>query len=186
MPYKMNQTEINNYALRMFNDDFWDKEYTPNLDGLKLLENIEDGVHLELPVVLVTNRSCVAEDDYQEYADRPNAMNEDLAEDDQGDITVPFKISIAYPINTDLVDELDIDKMIQDLEFEIKTIDRATMYEGSMTLDGYAYEHLIERINSYYMIHDTFDQHNGLILKLAEKAKTLTIEEDPAPHSIIA
>lgn len=186
MPYKMNQTEINNYALRMFNDDFWNKKYTPNIDDLKLLENIEHGVHLELPVVLVTNRSYVGEDDKEEYADRPNAMNEDLAEDDQGDITIPFKISIPYPINTDLVDELDIDKMIQDLGFEIKTIDHATMYNGSMKLGRKAYEHLIERINPYYMILDTFDQHNGLILKLDEKAKTLTIEEDPAPHSIIA
>lgn len=186
MPYKMNQTEINNYALRMFNDDFWNKKYTPNIDDLKLLENIEHGVHLELPVVLVTDRFWVGEDDNEEYADRPNAIDDDLAEDDQGEITIPFKISIPYPINMNHVYETDVDTMVQELRFEIKSIDPATMYDGSMKLDDEAYEHLLERINTKYMMIDTFDQHTGLILKLVKKAKKLTVEEDPAPHSIIA
>jgi len=186
MPHQMTQEEVNNYALRMFNDDYWDKTYTPNIEGLKLLENIEHGVHLELPVVLKTERHCVGEDDDEEYADRPNAMEEDLADDDRGEITIPFTIAIPYPINLDLVNELDIDSMIRDLGFEIKTIGDATMYDGSMKLEQVAYDHLLARINTDYMVFDTFDQHHGLILKLAEKAKSLKVEEDPAPHSIFA
>ena len=186
MPYQMNQTEINNYALRMFNDDYWDKTYTPNIDRLKLLENIEYGAHLELPVVLVTERSYVGDDDSEEYADRPNAMEVDLANDDQGEITIPFTIAIPYPIDPKFTKFDDLDAMIRDLGVAIKTIDHATMYDGSMKLDDDAYNHLLARINTNYMFLDTFDQNKGLTSKLIEKAKTLTLEEDPAPHSVLA
>lgn len=186
MPYQMTQEEVNNYALRMFNDDYWDKTYTPNIEGLKLLENIEYGVHLELPVVLKTERSWVGEDDNEEYADRPNGMEEDLADDDRGEITIPFTIAIPYPINLELVDELNVDSMVSDLNISIKTISDATMYDGAIKLEQVAYDHLLARINTDYMVFDTFDKHHGLILKLAKKAKSLTVEDDPAPHSVIA
>lgn len=181
----MNQTEVNNYALRMFNDDYWDKTYTPNMEQVKLLENIEHGVHIELPVVLVTERYCVGEDDKEEYADRSDAMEQELADDDQGKITIPFTISIPYPINSAFTAELDIESIVQDLGIEIITVDHATMYNGLMKLDEAAYNHLLERINTNYMLIDTFHQNKGLILKLIEKAKTLTVEDDPTPHSIL-
>lgn len=185
MPYQMNHNEADQYALRMFNDDYWEKTYSPALQNLKLKEDIEYGTHVEVPVVLTTERDYVGDDDSEEYKDRPNAVDEELAQDDQGIITIPCIIAIPYPIDLSKCDLSDSAKTIAKLRMEVKEIGLGTMYEGEIKLSLQAKQHLITRIGTEYILIDTLDQNKDLLKSVVDKAPSLKLDENSI-HSIFA
>lgn len=158
----MTQEEANGYALRMFNDDAWDKTYTPDTNGLQIIRNADQSATVVLPVVLKTERTYVCDDDSVEYADRPDAVDNDLAQDDQGVITIPFELSFDYPADYVRAENKDSFAVLQDLGIMISKIGNATLYDGELQLSQTAQDRLIECISESYMVLDTFHQNAGL------------------------
>lgn len=173
MTFKMTEEQANAYALRMSNDDSWDKNYTPILDKARLVKEF-DSQKIIIPMVVLIERDCVTDDDEHKYEDRPDALTDDcLAEDDQGIITMKYDLALEYPIPQDLLNESDCFHIAKNIDHEVRNILLPTMYDEEITLSNDATAHLLNCINKDYMVIDTFDQHQDLIFKISQMSEKL-------------
>lgn len=164
--YQMTQDQANNYGLRMFNDDAWEKEYTPHVNRFQYMRHADDSVSVTLPVTLTVERICVCEDNLEEYVDRPNAVDSELAQDDQGVISVPLELACHIPADFKYKADMDTETLIEKLSFKVDEVGVPVMYDGKLELSQNARDHLVERINKSYMVLDTLNQNIGLVKRI--------------------
>lgn len=152
--------QANTYALRMFNDDYWTKEYSPRLDQLALVKANPNDPHFTFPATLQVYRHCTGEDDAENYLDLyPNGIVPDEVPYDDGVISLELIMRIND--NADGFDEkiqhcLNVADC-SSLGLHVDGISLATM-EPDLTLSVEATEHLINAINKQYMCVDMLSE----------------------------
>lgn len=173
MPIVTNE-QANAYALRMYNDDYWQKSYFP------IVEDISRIVHPDseytkyehrylLPVVVKLHRIYVGEDDDQEY---PNGIPDELATDDQGVISILFNIAIDEPFGANDSEILDSFLLSQKIKSCVNYLEDGTMGED-LYISRSATQHVMYRLSDSDMIVDTFDNNKGLLSAIQRKIKEL-------------
>lgn len=175
MPIKLTVEQADQYAFRMYDDEYWNKKYIPKLDAVRLVKEEDSGLHIELPVTLQVERTHTGESDFDEYKNRCKTLDEldeYFAEDDQGLITIECTLAIPYPLNTN---EEDVTSLAEAIGIKFKSHDIATMYEGEIKLASKATEHLLNRINPIYVCIDTLDQNKSILDEITSIAKDLKI-----------
>lgn len=178
MPIKLTVEQADQYAFRMYDDEYWNKKYIPKLDAVRLVKEEDSGLHIELPVTLQVERTLTGESDFEEYKDRCKTieeLDEYFADDDQGLITVECTLAIPYPLNAYGADEKDVISLVRAIGIKLKSHGIATMYEGEIRLASNATEHLLNRINPIYVCIDTLDQNKLILDEITSIAKDLKI-----------
>lgn len=164
--------EANLYALRMFNDDYWDKEYTPIFNQLALVKSQTEDDHYLLPVTLKVSRHCIGDDDSENYLDLypEGDLPDELRADDQGVITMELVVRIGADLEgfeqkaQTCLDNLECSA----LGMWVVGVSLATM-EPDLILSNDATGHLVTAINKKYMCIDLIRE----ILDFPQKAKKL-------------
>lgn len=161
--------QANTYAMRMFNDDYWTKEYTPHLDQLTSVKSNQNDPHFTFPATLQVYRHCIGDDDAENYLDLyPDGVVPDHVPNDEGVITL--KLIMRINENLDGFDEkvqhcLNVADC-SSLGLHVEGSALATM-EPDLTLSMEATEHLINAINKQYMcvdmLSDLLDLPNQLL-----------------------
>lgn len=165
------ENQANAYAQRMYNDDYWEKKYFPNVDGLSKIEHPEDYLDIEyrylLPVKMTIERIYVGDDDDLEY---PCGIPDELASDDQGQISINFHIAIDDPFGADVSTDLNSSDLVGRIESCVNYLSDGTM-DGGITLSRKATQHIMYRVSDQDMISDTFHQNQGLLSALQNKIR---------------
>lgn len=155
--------QANAYAFRMYNDDYWDKEYIPKVKALTKIDHPDpfSGIkHLYLlPVLLNLWRYCIGDDDSDQY---PNGMDDELCELDQGKISIHFYIAIDKPFLETLNDTIDHSEIAEKIGSCVYYFLDGFM-DGEIFLSHKATQHIIYRLSEKDMIADTFHQNNSLL-----------------------
>lgn len=163
--------QANAYALRMYNEDYWEKKYYPNIDGLIKIEHPDDFLEIEyrylLPVNMTLERLYVGENDDLEY---PDGIQDELAEDDQGKISIIFNIAIDAPFGATDSADIDSSDLVGQIESCVNYLNDGTM-DGGITLSRKATQHIMYRLSDQDMISDTFHQNKGLLSAIQSKIR---------------
>lgn len=162
MPYQMTNEEANQYAQRMYNDDYWNKEYSLNPNKASTIKHDPDNQsHLEIPMISKISRYYVGDDDSQEYLDRIDAMDRELDQDDQGEISLDFDLIIKSPFAIKGIDfdNADSEEILNHFNINLQNFSQMTMYNGVVILSENALDHLLRRMGVHYMIIDSIDQN---------------------------
>lgn len=164
--------QANAYAMRMYNEDYWEKKYIPDVKGLKKIvhpdaEYTEYEYRYQLPVSLILERIYVGDDDADQY---PDGIPEELTPDDQGKITLEFYVAIDEPLGAVDSEKMDYLKLVDDLHSCVNYKTNATM-QGGINLSQRATDHLLYRISDLYLCSDTFNQNKGLLSAIQSKIR---------------
>lgn len=155
--------QANAYALRMYNDDYWNKEYIPKTDAIIKIDHPDPYLGIKhrylLPVWLNLWRYCVGDDDSDQY---PNGTDDELDELDQGKISILFYIAIDKPFSVSLDDRINDFEIAGEIGSCVNYFIDGFM-DGGISLSRKATQHIMYRLSDHDMISDTFQQNNGLL-----------------------
>lgn len=164
--------QANAYAMRMYNEDYWEKKYIPDIDGLKRIthpdsEYTDYDFRYQLPVSLILERIYVGEDDGDEY---PEGIPDELAHDDQGKITIEFFVAIDDPFGAIESENMDFLKLVDDLHSCVNYRKSGTM-DGGIILSSRGTNHILYSICDLHLCSDTFQQNKGLLSAIQSKIR---------------
>lgn len=165
--------QANDYAIRMHNDEYWSRIYTPDLKGLTLTScPTSKQSFYKFPVTLKLEREMIDYDDLDGYVGRFDGFEfdgeipDDLPDLDQGIITIALEMVINYPFC--FPDNLPCEELAKQIGLDVIDYSAGSMGEN-IQLSDHATSHLIQRVNEKYMCIDMLYQNLGLLETIKKK-----------------